>query len=75
MGWMVAMPFVYTSVVTKGMKSEFRSFLPASEEETELVPELQADQNSLLVLLSSFKAAGVGTPTTLLPTCVSLSLV
>lgn len=50
------MPFVYTSVVTKGMKSEFRSFLPTFEEETELVPELQADQNSLLVLLYWFSS-------------------
>lgn len=53
---MVVMPFVYTSVVTKGMKSEFRSFLPTFEEETELVPELQADQNSLLVLLYWFSS-------------------
>lgn len=60
------MSFMYTSVVTKGMKSEFRSFLPTFEEETELVPELQADQDCLSRFCctgfaqSSVKATGAG---------------
>lgn len=60
---MVVMSFMYISVVTKEMKSEFRSFLPTFEKET----ELQADQSSLSWFCctgfaqSYFKATGVGT--------------
>lgn len=67
MGEVVVMSFMYTSLVMKGMKSKFRSFLPTFEKETELVPELQTDQDSLSWFCctdfaqSSFKATGVGT--------------
>lgn len=60
---MVVMSFMYISVVMKAMKSEFRSFLPTFEKET----ELQADQDNLSwfsctgFAQRSFKATGVGT--------------
>lgn len=52
--------------------NQFRSFLPTFKKETELVPELQADQGSLSWFCctgfaqSSFKATGLGTEPQLL---------